>query len=79
MFTHAIIIGQMGDYFGYADRWCYRSEAAAFAALQAWDGTGEPTGWIRHPDTGRRISESPDERDEYGRRVGAVGVAYVNP
>ena len=23
-------------------------------AMQVWDGTGEPSGWCRHPATGRR-------------------------
>ena len=77
MFTHALLVGRIGDRVGYADRWCYRSEAAAYKALQAWDGTGEPTGWVRHPDSGRRVSESPDERDQNGERVGEVGVTYV--
>lgn len=54
MFTHAIIVGQIGDLTGYTDRWCYNTEAGARAALEAWDGTGEPYGWHRHPDSGRR-------------------------
>ena len=28
--------------------------AAAVAALESWDGTGEPDGWIREPNSGRR-------------------------
>lgn len=27
---------------------------AAVAALIAWNGEGEPSGWMRHPETGRR-------------------------
>jgi hypothetical protein len=54
MFTHAIIVGKMGDECGYEDRWCYHSYPAAKAALDEWDGTGEPNGWHRHPDSGRR-------------------------
>lgn len=45
--------------YGYVDRWCYKSLDDCLAALQAWDGHGEPTGWHRHPTTGRR-------RDEHG-------------
>lgn len=43
--------------WGYGDRWCYSSEAGAFMALNDWQqagGEGEPNGWHRHPDTGRR-------------------------
>lgn len=53
-FTHAIIVGQLGDTLGYNDRWCYDSHESAKAALEAWDGTGEPAGWHRHPISGRR-------------------------
>ncbi len=52
MFTHAII-HELYDY-GYGNRWCYKSYDAAKSALDAWDGTGEPDGWHRHPGTGRR-------------------------
>ena len=40
-------------------------------------GEGEPEGWFRHADSGRRISRSAEEIDENGERVGAVGVLYV--
>lgn len=53
IYTYAIISG-IGTYT-YEDRWCYESCAAARRALDAWDGTGEPQGWHRHPRTGRRI------------------------
>jgi hypothetical protein len=65
LFTHAIITGRVGDRFSYEDRWCYHTYAAAKIALDAWNGEGEPEGWHRHPDTGRR-------RDENGRE-------YINP
>lgn len=57
LFTHAIIVGQIGDRCGVDDRWCYHSYAAAKTALCAWDGTGEPLGWHRHPASGRRRIE----------------------
>jgi hypothetical protein len=38
----------------YADIWHYNSRAAAIAAMVAWDGHTEPTGWTRHPRSGRR-------------------------
>lgn len=76
-FTHAIITGRIGDRIGIQQNWCYETKAQAIDALNAWDGTGEPVGWFRDTNTGRRVSRSPDEIDENGRRVGAVGVMYV--
>jgi hypothetical protein len=46
--------------YGYEDRYCYHHEGTALAALLAWDGTGDPVGWHRHPASGRR-------RDHTGR------------
>ena len=66
-FTHAIIVGDVGDRAGYADRWCYHSLAAAAEALLLWDGHGEPYGWHRHPPSGRR---RPD---------GDAAMEYVHP
>jgi hypothetical protein len=63
-FTAAIIAGRMGDFSSYEDRWCYHSIGDALAALLAWDGHGEPTGWHRHPGTGRRRPEG-DPAQEY--------------
>lgn len=39
---------------GYENVWCYDSVDLAINALEAWDGEGEPTGWKRHPASGRR-------------------------
>lgn len=61
MFTAAIIVGRIGDVHGYDDRWCYHSEATALAALDAWDGAGEPKGWHRNPMTGRRVDADGTE------------------
>ena len=54
LYTSAIIVGRLGDRIGYSDRWCYSSHEEALKALEAWSGTGEPQGWHRHPNTGRR-------------------------
>jgi len=42
------------DDTGYTDRYCYQTMEGAVAALDKWDGTGDPEGWHRHPKTGRR-------------------------
>lgn len=76
MYTHAILLGEIGDVFSLENRWCYTTEEKAKAALARWNGVGEPTGWHRHPGTGRRVSLQPDEIDANGNEVGAVGVAY---
>jgi hypothetical protein len=75
-YTVAVVVVNNGDRVGEADRWCYHHVVAAALALEAWDGTGEPAGWHRHPASGRRVSEDPDEIDDDGNRVGAVGVVY---
>lgn len=56
---------------GLDDYWCYNSlgsvaesRAAAVRALEAWDGTGEPTGWMKHPATGR-FRDGGDPLQEY--------------
>ena len=77
MYTHAIVKGRIGDVTGIDDVWCYPNYRAAKAALDPWDGTGEPIGWHRHPPSGRRVSMTPWERDEDGNEVGEAGVIYV--
>lgn len=59
MFTWAII--HELDYAGYGNRWCYHSYDDALKAFNAWDGTGEPTGWHRHPGSGRRRDQQGNE------------------
>lgn len=54
LYTDAIIVGKIDDEVQYEDRWCYEKGGAASAALNDWDGTGEPAGWHRHPNSGRR-------------------------
>lgn len=64
MYTHAIITGRMGDRTGYEDRWCYPTRAQALAAIEAWDGQGDPpVGWIRNPSTGRRRTDGDPSRE----------------
>lgn len=62
MFTWAILAGM--NNWGYEDRWCYPDRDKALAAYAAWDGCGEPGGWHRHPDSGRR-REDGDPATEY--------------
>jgi hypothetical protein len=76
MFTHAIVVGRIGDFTSLIDRWCYKDYDSAKTALEAWDGNGEPTGWHRHPATGRRVAQKDGERDDVGRPV-RKGDVYI--
>jgi hypothetical protein len=62
MYTHAILSGL--ERSTYDGRWCYKDYDAAKTALDAWDGKEgtEPSGWHRHPGSGRR-------RDEHGNET----------
>jgi hypothetical protein len=77
IFTTAVVTGEIGDSHQFLDRWCYNGYAAAKAALDAWEGVGEPSGWHRHPSSGRRISQTGFEIDDNGKQVEGVGVMYV--
>jgi len=61
IYTHAIIVGRFGEPDRYDDRWCYHGREAAAAALEKWNGAGEPEGWHRHPASGRRRREDGAE------------------
>ena len=67
LYTAGIITGHMGDDWGYADRWCFGHLGVALRALAEWqsrDFEGEPIGWHRHPDSGRRRPDG-DETKQY--------------
>lgn len=50
---------------GYEDRYCYDHLLVAIEAMNAWDGTGDPIGWKKHPSTGRtRIEADPAKEGE---------------
>ena len=69
-FTDAILVGDMFDDWGYADRWCFERGPLALYALDEWESRefeGEPIGWHRHPDSGRRRPGGDPTRE------------YINP
>jgi len=48
-------IGPIADWeFGCERVFDYETPRLAVEALLLWDGYGEPKGWFRDPDTGRR-------------------------
>ena len=78
-FTHAIIVGDIGDHDGHRDRWCYHTMHDALQALEAWqarDCRGEPEGWHRHPGSGRRLAENERSYDDDDKLV-PIGTIYV--
>lgn len=66
LFNGRLIIGD--DTYVH-DAWCYASVPAALAAFAEWDPSKaeEPTGWTRHPASGRRRPDG-DASKEYVNR-----------
>ncbi len=50
----------------YQDVWHYDTPEKAIDAARRWTGEGEPSGWMRHPPTGRR-RPGGDPAKEYVR------------
>jgi hypothetical protein len=47
IFTYGLCTGM--DEWGYTRRWCYPTRFSAKAALETWDGKGDPPGpWIKY-------------------------------
>lgn len=65
LFHWTLIFGMIGDRFSVEDRWCYLDEAGAVTAQDAWNPTEgeEPTGWHRHPKSGRRRPDGDPARE----------------
>lgn len=61
------------DWAGYEGRYCYMTFEGAVAAAEAWDGTGDPGGWHKHPPTKRRrdpeTGETWHESEDMQRRL----------
>ncbi|MFP4895671.1 hypothetical protein [Paraburkholderia sp. EG304] len=49
--------------YGHMDAFYFHSLEAARTAIDAWDGTGEPQGWFRHPQSGRRRPDGDASRE----------------
>ncbi len=62
-FTWRLCIGFEDDHFGHDDGWCYHDLSSSLAALAEWDGIGEPSGWHRHPASGRRRPDGDADRE----------------
>jgi hypothetical protein len=67
LFHYTIKSGTIGDTIGYDDRWCMADLPRAIVAFAEWKSRkfeGEPTGWRRHPNTGRRRNDDGDPSSE---------------
>lgn len=64
-FHYTLIRGTVGDESGYFDRWCYPDRERASEAFLAWQSSGEsePSGWHRHPPSGRRRPDGDASRE----------------
>lgn len=70
MFHWALKTSDIGDTEMYDRRYCYEggSPIRVMKALLEWqerDWKGEPTGWRRDPNTGRRRNDDGDPATEY--------------
>jgi len=65
IYNHRVVVsrrrpdGEIDQLAGVLDAWCYSNMADAVAACASWnpDAEREPTGWIKHPFSGRRHGE----------------------
>lgn len=53
VYTYRLAVSGAGNWETVDDAWCYETREQACMAALAWDGTGEPAGWIKHPGSGR--------------------------
>lgn len=69
IFTVALVAGHVGDDSGYEDRWCFSGAAAAIAGAVQWHASTEvePSGWHRHPPSGRRRPDGDPAREFVAR------------
>ncbi len=57
IFHATMVIGEIGNLDAFDERYCYVDVQAAYDAARAWKDAqwaDEPTGWHRHPTSGRR-------------------------
>ncbi len=64
LFHYTMIFGMIGDFSGYEKRYCYQTLTGALQGIEKWNGIGDPEGWHRSPETGRRRPDG-DAAKEY--------------
>jgi hypothetical protein len=69
LFHWTLVYGDFDDTHSYLDRWCYADREGAMAALAEFpvqpDGDYEPSGWHRHPASGRRREDACPEAETF--------------
>jgi hypothetical protein len=63
LFHWTMIVGEIDNYVTILDRWCYKDRVGATHGLLAWNGNGDPSGWNRHINTGRRRPDGDATRE----------------
>jgi hypothetical protein len=48
---------------GFHSNYCFHDVKAAWRSALGWDGEGDPEGWVRHIETGRRRPDGDAERE----------------
>ena len=70
-FNWRLVTGRLLGRDTILDGWCYPTLDRAKIALEAWDGTGEPGGWLKHPPTNRCRPGCDPARESIGWPIGA--------
>lgn len=64
MFNAILTYGRADDQCGYITHWCYETPGQAVQAAEEWSAVdGEPEGWFRHSQTGRRRPNGDPEQE----------------
>lgn len=62
IFTTKLTISRAGDEYGWYEAYEYDDPGKAAASFEAWEGNGEPDGWIRAvPSMRRRPDGDPSK------------------
>src|SRR5690606_23078640 len=68
LYTFGVVIALTHE--GYRCRWCYSSAEDAIAAIDRWDGAGDPPGpWIKQKgrtERGKYVDRSREEQQSTG-------------
>jgi hypothetical protein len=70
LYLHPQLLGNLrigispnADADWFVQTYCFHDQDAAWRAALGWDGTGDPEGWYRHHQTGRRRPDGTPESE----------------
>jgi len=52
---------------GFHSNYCFHDSQEAWRNAIGWDGEGDPGGWVRHIETGRRRPDGEADREYFQR------------